>query len=48
MSKPTKEELQAWLKQRHEAKAPPPTPEQIRRELGWQLEPNNKRAVCAR
>lgn len=48
MSKPTREQLQAWLKQRHESKAPPPTPEQIRRELGWSLGTINKSATCAR
>ena len=45
MSKPTREQLQQWLKQRHVEKTPPPTPAEIRRQLGWNL---NNRAECAR
>jgi hypothetical protein len=45
--KPTKEQLQQWLKQRHESKAPPPSPSQIREQLGWNLL-NTKSADCAR
>lgn len=39
---PTKEQLRKWLQNRSTAKVPPPNPEQIRHELGWDLLPNNK------
>lgn len=32
---PDKQAVRDWLKREVEAKRPPPTPEQIRRELGW-------------
>lgn len=35
--KPSKEHLREYLAQRHKSQNPPPTPEQIRRELGWKL-----------
>ncbi len=44
--KPSKQQLEAWLKQRHQAKTPPPTPEQIRQQLGWGLV--NTKRECAR
>jgi hypothetical protein len=34
---PTKEQVRAWQQERIEAKAPPPSPEEIRRQLGWGL-----------
>jgi hypothetical protein len=34
---PTKEQVRAWLRAELVAPKPPPTPEQIRRELGWDL-----------
>jgi hypothetical protein len=37
--KPTKQEVREWLRKEVEAKRPPPEPEQIRRELGWDLLP---------
>jgi hypothetical protein len=43
VSKPSKQKLADYLASRHRAKLPPPTPEQIRRELGWKMLPNNKR-----
>ncbi len=39
MSQPTKEQTRKWLQNRSTAKTPPPTPEQIKRELGWDLTP---------
>ena len=36
-SKPDRQTLQAYLTQRHASASPPPTPEQIRRELGWAM-----------
>ena len=38
MSKPTKEQLRAYLQTRHESKTPPPSPEEVRRQLGWNLQ----------
>lgn len=36
---PTKEQVRNWLAAQVQSKQPPPTPEQIRRELGWYLKP---------
>lgn len=36
-SKPNKEQVRAWLKHRQSFAGPPPSPEQIRVELGWML-----------
>lgn len=34
---PSKEEIRQWMEQRQQAHNPPPTPEEIRRQLGWHL-----------
>lgn len=34
---PSKEQVQSWLRRVVESREPPPSPEQIRRELGWHL-----------
>lgn len=34
---PSKQAVREYLAQRKRAAAPPPTPEEIRRQLGWQL-----------
>lgn len=34
---PTSQQVRDWLQQRQTERKPPPTPEQIRRELGWDL-----------
>lgn len=34
---PTKQQVRDWMQQRQAEHKPPPTPEQIRRELGWGL-----------
>lgn len=36
-SKPTNEQVRNWMRQRQADRSPPPSPEQIRRELGWGL-----------
>jgi len=36
-NKPTKEAVRSYTQQRTREKSPPPTPEQIRRQLGWGL-----------
>jgi hypothetical protein len=41
MSKPTKEQLREWQRRNREEKRPPVTPEDARRELGWDLIPTN-------
>jgi hypothetical protein len=40
-SKPSKEALRNYLAARHQSKSPPPTPDEIRRQLGWDLLPVN-------
>lgn len=40
---PTKDQVQRYLTERHQSKTPPPTPEQIRKELGWHMLPNNRK-----
>jgi hypothetical protein len=45
---PTKEEIRRYMQQRQAQRLPPPDMAQIRRELGWELNPsaprtNNKR-----
>jgi len=42
VKRPTREQLRAYLYQRHQSKEPPPSPDQARRELGWALLPQNK------
>jgi hypothetical protein len=37
MTNPTKQHVREWLSREVKAKQPPPSPEQIRRELGWDL-----------
>jgi hypothetical protein len=36
-TKPSQAYLKKYLEHRHKSQNPPPTPEQIRRELGWHL-----------
>jgi len=45
-SPPTKEQVRAWLKKQIEAKQPPPSAEEIRRQLGTEL--IQKSTECAR
>ena len=35
--KPTKEQVRQWQSRNREQKRPPPTPEQTRQELGWDM-----------
>lgn len=37
MSTPTKQQVREWLYGQVQAKTPPPTPEEVRRQLGWDL-----------
>lgn len=34
-ARPSHQQVREWMQQRQEAKQPPPSPEQIRRELSW-------------
>jgi hypothetical protein len=43
VKQPTKQQLREYLYSRHQAKEPPPTPEDIRRELGWHMIPQTPR-----
>jgi len=36
-SKPSKEQVRQWTQQRQVLRTPPPSPEEVRRELGWVL-----------
>ncbi|MBD8531521.1 MULTISPECIES: hypothetical protein [unclassified Massilia] len=36
-SKPTNEQVRNWMQQRQADRSPPPTPDEIRRQLGWNL-----------
>lgn len=36
-TKPSQAYLKAYLEQRHKSQNPPPSPQQIRTELGWKL-----------
>lgn len=45
--KPTPQQVRQWMQAPERKIAPPPTPEQIKRELGWTLM-NTKSAECAR
>lgn len=40
-TKPTKQKVREHMERRTLAEDPPPTPEEIRRQLGWHLVPNN-------
>ena len=37
VTQPTKEQVRAYMAARERARRPPPAPEEIRRQLGWQL-----------
>jgi hypothetical protein len=42
MSTPDKKTVREWQEKNREEHRPPVTPEQARRELGWDLIPDNK------
>lgn len=43
VKKPTKEQVRKWQDTNRQEHQPPKTPEQVRRELGWELIPENLR-----
>ena len=40
-TRPDKELVRAYMAKRTQTESPPPSPDQIKRELGWWLEPAN-------
>lgn len=45
---PTKEQVRSFMQQRQVERKPPPSPEEIRRQLGWAMLPNNDSRVVSR
>lgn len=41
--RPTKQQVREWMESRTHQPEPPPTPEEIRRQLGWELFPELRR-----
>lgn len=39
ITQPTKEQVRAYMARREAARRPPPSPEEIRRQLGWRMAP---------
>lgn len=37
VQQPSKQAVRQWMNDRREAHTPPPTPEEIKRELGWDM-----------
>jgi hypothetical protein len=35
--KPSNQQVRSWMQQRQAERKPPPSPDEIRRELGWQM-----------
>ncbi|WP_395407433.1 hypothetical protein ACHMW6_12635 [Pseudoduganella sp. UC29_106] len=44
---PSKELVREWLQRRRAESSPPPSIEQVRRELGWKLEQGVQRCLAA-
>lgn len=42
---PTKEQVRAYMAAREAARRPPPSPEEIRRQLGWRLVPEDEQSL---
>ncbi len=42
VTQPTKEQVRAYMAERERARLPPPSPEEIRRQLGWRLQRSQK------
>lgn len=41
-TKPAKQSVREWMDSRTHAEEPPPSPEEIRRQLGWWMIPPNR------
>lgn len=47
MTHPSKETVREYMERRtHAPLDPPPTPDEIRRQLGWHLIPESRRPLC--
>jgi hypothetical protein len=42
INQPTKEQVRAYMAAREAARRPPPSPEEIRRQLNWRLAPSDQ------
>lgn len=47
MTRPSNEQVRSWMQQRQIDRTPPPTLEEIRRELGWTLVEKERAAKLA-
>lgn len=45
-TRPSKEQVRHWTQQRSQSQVPPPSPADVRRELGWNLLPNNAKGAA--
>ncbi len=45
---PSKDAVRAYLQRRAGTRLPPPSPDAIRRELGWGLVPPERKGECGR
>lgn len=41
-TQPSKEQVRIWVQQRSMSRLPPPSPSEVRRQLGWELLQNNR------
>lgn len=48
MHNPTKHQVRAYLERRSRDPKPPPTPEEIRRQLGWGMSPSGFKLAADR
>jgi hypothetical protein len=46
MPKPTKQAVRDWLRREVEAHRPPPSPDEVRDELGWTLDREDETIVA--
>lgn len=48
VSRPTKEAVRHYMQQRQVERKPPPSQEEIRRQMGWGMLPNNDSLAVSR
>lgn len=48
VTQPTPQQVRDWMQQRQVEHKPPPTPREIREQLGWWMLVNNAKRDCAR
>ncbi|WP_323142762.1 hypothetical protein [Massilia phyllosphaerae] len=44
-TKPSNQQVRSWMQQRQEQNGPPPSPEEIRRQLGWRMVEAEREAI---